>query len=407
MPFVAVFITQSSAELYDPRTGTFTSIGNMTTPRAYHRDTLLPDGRVLIVGGEIAPEANSPAIALASAELYDPGTGTSSATGDMTTPRAGPAATLLKNGKVLIAGGSGTSAELYNPSTGTFTATGDMNDISCDTATLLPDGTVLITRNLVEWPDRDEEALHRAEIYYPSTGTFAITGSPLYGHTGATATLLRNGKVLLVGGDFLDGDGASAIAELYDPSTFIFTRVGDMTVGREGATALPDGSVLLAGGDHYPSNVDVFASSAEIYDPVKQTFNGIGSMSRPRSGQTATLLKEGGVLIAGGTEVPNWWTTLASAEIYCPVNASCPPDSWLQAITAMKTAAGTDNLNFYQWAWYWQGNVPTFSGAPAGFGVAGSISPDLFGQITAAGGGDPLLNVSAEQWLSYFRQVVP
>jgi hypothetical protein len=72
----------------------------------------------------------------------------------------------------------------------------------------------------------------------------------------------------------------------------------------------------------------------------------------------------------------------------------------------MKASAGTDNLNFWDWAYYWQ-NTPTFGGAPAGFGVAGSISPDLMGQIIAAGGGDPLVNLSAEQWGVYFRQVVP
>jgi photosystem II stability/assembly factor-like uncharacterized protein len=77
-----------------------------------------------------------------------------------------------------------------------------------------------------------------------------------------------------------------------------------------------------------------------------------------------------------------------------------------QAITAMKAAAGTDSLNFWQWAWYWQ-YLPAFSGAPAGFGVVGSVSPKVMEQIVTAGGGDPLRNVSAEQWVSYFRQVVP
>ena len=92
-----------------------------------------------------------------------------------------------------------------------------------------------------------------------------------------------------------------------------------------------------------------------------------------------------------------------SAELYCSANATCPPDPWQQANSVMKTTAGTDRLNFYQWAWYWQGNVPTFSGAPAGFGVAGSISPDLFARIVALGGGNPLLNISAELWVSYYR----
>jgi DNA-binding beta-propeller fold protein YncE len=77
-----------------------------------------------------------------------------------------------------------------------------------------------------------------------------------------------------------------------------------------------------------------------------------------------------------------------------------------QAVTAMKTAGGTDSVNFWQWAWYWQ-YLPTFSGVPAGFGVAGSISPDLMERIITAGGGDALRNISAEQWVVYFRQVAP
>jgi hypothetical protein len=77
-----------------------------------------------------------------------------------------------------------------------------------------------------------------------------------------------------------------------------------------------------------------------------------------------------------------------------------------RASTAMKTAAGTDSLNFWQWAYYWQ-YLPPFSGAPAGFGVVGSISPDVMARIIHAGGGDALRNVSAEQWVAYFRQAVP
>jgi hypothetical protein len=104
--------------------GTFTAAGNMTTPRADHTPTLLPNGKVLVAGGV---QQAFPGTALASAELYDLATGSFTPAGDMTTPRSGHTATVLADGRVLIAGGSGeTSAELYDPSTGAFTATGDM-----------------------------------------------------------------------------------------------------------------------------------------------------------------------------------------------------------------------------------------------------------------------------------------
>ncbi|MBK5292083.1 MAG: hypothetical protein JJE04_10450, partial [Acidobacteriia bacterium] len=116
--------TQSSAELYDPRIGRFTVTGNMTTPRTRHSATLLPDGRVLVAGGGITNADTGAYSALASAELYDPRTGTFTATEGMSTPRSELTATLLNSGKVLIAGGIypgqgyccfPVGAELYDP----------------------------------------------------------------------------------------------------------------------------------------------------------------------------------------------------------------------------------------------------------------------------------------------------
>ena len=307
----------SSAELYDPRTGTFTATGSMLTPRSWHTATLLPDGRVLIAGG--TRSADGGAGALSNAELYDPGTGTFSGTGDMSTPRYGPTATLLNSGKVLIAGGFypgqgyccfPVSAELYDPGTGAFTATGAMISQWADTATLLPNGKVLVTKGHTD----ADPSVSWAELYDPSTASFTVTGYATANHTAPTATLLMNGKVLIAGGDLYDGDGGSSVAELYDPATGVFSRTGDMTIGREQdtATLLPDGSVLFAGGH---LTIDL-AATAEIYDPIKGTFTLAANMPTAHELHTATLLGDGTVLIAGGY-MP-WPALTSNAEIYHP-----------------------------------------------------------------------------------------
>jgi len=316
-----LFKTLSSAEIYDPGTGTFTVTGNMTTPRGLHTATLLSDGKVLIAGGGVSnqQDGSEADLTLSSAELYDPDTGTFSATGALTTPRVSHTATLLNNGTVLIAGGAQlpadiflASAELYDPSTGIFTATGNMTGPFADTATLLANGKVLITRDDLVTP----LYVSSADLYDPSTGTFTSAGYLNVNHTDPTATLVTNGKVLMAGGDFGDGDGASDIAELYDPATGAFSSTGRMTVGREQdtATLLSDGSVLFTGGHND------LAASAEIYDPLKAAFTRTASMPTARELHTATMLSDGSVLIAGGDDERYWIpeTILSSAELYTP-----------------------------------------------------------------------------------------
>lgn len=324
------FATPSSAywastELYDPSTGTFSPGGDMTTPRYMHTATLLPNGKVLIAGGTSGQENT---FGLYSAELYDPTTGTFAATGDMTTGRRLHTATLLNNGKVLIAGGllsnSGLlSAELYDPTTGTFTATGDMTEAGADTATLLPNGQVLITRCVDSCFDLTKPS--HAELYDLVTGTFTRTGDMVDPRQGQlpTAMLLTNGKVLIAGGDLGDFGGSTS-AEIYDPATGAFSATGKMTADIDAWKAsvlLPDGNVLIAG------ESGSVTGSAELYDPVTGTFS-VPSALQSAEGHTGTLLPDGTVLLSGGWVFcsaapvgfapPRCGGTLASAQIYHP-----------------------------------------------------------------------------------------
>jgi len=281
---LALFIAplmSTSAALAQTR-GIFIPTGNMTTPRSGHAATLLPNGKVLITGGGQSTSLSSPELVLASAEIYDPDTGTFASTGSMTTARRLHTATLLPDGRVLIAGGSGTggssaSAELYDPSAGAFTATGDMiTGRNGHTAILLNNGKVLIVGGY------RSGGVAGAELYDPATGSFTATGA--YAGTGGCdfcppATLLPDGKVLFAG---------QYPAQLYDPLTGAFSLTGKMISDHSTATLLTNGKVLFAGGEDVGRS-----SSAELYDLATGTFASTGNMGRPRVWHTLTLLRDG------------------------------------------------------------------------------------------------------------------
>jgi N-acetylneuraminic acid mutarotase len=230
----------SSAELYNPVTGVWTYTGSLVTERSDHTATRLPNGKVLVAGG--LNYNGSKYVYLASAELYDPATGHWTATGSLAFARDGHTATLLPNGKVLVAGGGVISAELYDPATGHWTATGSLGAARYgNTATLLPNGKVLVAGGATNGSE-----LASAEMYDPATGHWTATGSLGAARSGHTATLLPNGKVLVVGGNI----GVS-FAELYDPTTGAWSPTGSL--GANGpldhtATLLANGQVLVAGG---------------------------------------------------------------------------------------------------------------------------------------------------------------
>ncbi len=295
------FSSQATAELFDPATGSFTLTSSMASPRYSHTATLLPNGKVLVTGGFGASGTDGegdpilPRV-LGSAELYNPSAGAFEVTSNLKTGRGLHTATLLTNGKVLIVGGTveksgGAStpmAELYDPTTGAFTPTGSMaTPRSGHTATLLPNGKVLIAGG----------GTKAAELFDSAAGTFTPTGSLSVERGGHTATLLPNGMVLITGGS-TSGAGL-ATAELYDPSKGSFTATGSMSTARyeHTATLLPNGLVLVAGGW---GTTDGRLESAELYDPDTGSFTPTGSMGTPRGGHTATLLPDGRVLVAGG-----------------------------------------------------------------------------------------------------------
>ena len=312
------YVGIESIEVYDPGTGTFTEIvGDSGAGIFGHTATLLPNGKVLLAGGFINSIWDyGGSTSFNEVTLYDSATGVFSGTGNLTANRADHTATLLANGKVLIAGGAdedptGTglaSAELYDPSTGTFTQTGSMA-VGCilHTATLLQNGKVLIVGGALT---STSDPVATAEVYDPATGIFTMTHAMATAREQHTATLLADGRVLIVGGTTSTGTGdlhPTATVEVYDPSTGSFSVTGSMAEARtlHTATLLPSGKVLVAGGGDENS-------TAEVYDPATGSFSITGGMEIGRSGHTATLLPDGSVLVAGG----GVFVGLASAALY-------------------------------------------------------------------------------------------
>jgi WD40 repeat protein len=317
----------------------FSATGSMKDARQQASATLLKDGRVLVVGGN---DVNNLAI-VPSAELYDPATGKFTLTGSPHVDGVPMASVLLESGRVLLIGcdrsvscALSLLADVYDPSTGLFSAVGPITGLSsfC-TATLLNDGRVLVARGVDPYSNPEPSLL-----FDPATDTFATTGSMTTARLAHTATLLSDGRVLIAGG-FGSTGKVLASAELYDPETGTFSPTGSMTTARVGQTAtlLPDGRVLIAGGSSDGTlgiSTRANLASAELYDPKTGTFSPTGSMTTARVDQTATLLSDGHVLIAGG--YASMFVSLASAELYDPKTGTLSPTGSMTTGRAVQTA---------------------------------------------------------------------
>jgi hypothetical protein len=308
-----------TVERYDPVTGSWVSVASMTSPRTGHSATLLPDGTVLVVGGW------NGSVVVTSAERFDPGTGAWTTVTPMSQPRGGHLETLLADGTVLVVGGgdespipgaptgAGTtlaSAERYDYRTDSWTPAGSMTEPRGwnMTATLLPDGTVLAAGGSV-WRSGGWESLASAETYDPDSGAWTATADMRYRRGGGqSATLLPDGTVLVVG---------LGPPERYDPSARSWVEAASPR-WRSGhtATLLPDGMVLVAGGALGGSD-DSFTDWVEWYDPRSGAWTATGPLSVARKGHSATLLLDGTVLVVGGNVgvTDGEWIQASSAEL--------------------------------------------------------------------------------------------
>jgi hypothetical protein len=288
----------------------------MATARITQTATLLNDGRVLIAGG--GDSGYSACCRDKSAELYDPYTESFAPTGDMITARPVHAATLLSSGKVLVVlsndsfPGPMDAAQLYDPETGTFSPT-EWNAHGDDVSVMisLTNGKVLVTYQAPE----GEVGYNRAEIYDPLTGTFAKTADTIYGRFQPSGTLLSDGNVL-IDGSYLPPCVAFPGGELYDPAASKFSATANVRIGRafHTATLLNNGQVLIAGGFGPDECKGSRLSSAELFQPPSVLPSpALLSLSGDGLGQ-GVILHAGSTQFASSDNPANIGETV---EIYC------------------------------------------------------------------------------------------
>ena len=276
-----------------PVAGAVEPTGSMSVVRSDHAAAKLPDGRVLVAGGY-----STGGLSTTSVEIYDPASGSFALASPLVVARSQAGVATLADGRILVVGGvrqTATggeflrSAELYDPASASWSMTagsltGNTSTTYPTTVTLL-DGKVLVIDGT------------NSQVFDPATGMFSQAIGLTTSRFRASAALLPDGRVLLAGGQ----DTANAYlasADIWNPATGTWSATGAMATARTSATAtrLADGRILVAGGHNGTGK----QGSAEVFDPATQTFSVTGALATARSGHIAVALADGGVLLSGG-----------------------------------------------------------------------------------------------------------
>lgn len=310
-----------------PKKGDFVIVGQMSEPRYFHEAILLDDGTVLVIDKRTRKIIDGKGVT--SADIYNPETHKFVPVGNMNICRQNYSATKLKNGEILIAGGRSIdnrvlkSTEIYNPKTKSFEKGPDMNFYREDhTTTLLNDGRVLVSGGAcavlplknMKIPD---------ELYNPKTEKFEISQKLNIQRRDHSAILLKDGRVLIVGG--VGKGGILVSTEAYNPKKNKFELTGDMNIPRKNANIylLNDGNVLISGGikdqDKDKGMDSIFVREIELYNPKTSKFEIIAKRTSEPNSPAEVLLNDDTILFTGsqtGVGLSLKW--YATSEIFDP-----------------------------------------------------------------------------------------
>jgi WD40 repeat protein len=329
----ALLIAPATAGAVNPVS--FSPAGNMAVKRDGPGAALLPDGRVLVVGGY------DNGTYTASTEIYDPSTNSFSPGPPTPTELYAPAVASLPDGRVLVAGGYDGSnivarADVFNPSTGTYSHVGPLLHARENTGVAaLPDGRILVVGGY----DNSNHTVNTTEIFDPKTNAFSPGPTLPERAYGPGVAAISGGRTLVAGG--YDSATSSYLdsAFILDSAATAFSPLGSLPARNysPAGASLPQGRALLAGG-YDPAGTGAYLKSALIFDPNTNSFSsaGIGSMTGRREEAAAVELKDGRVLVVGGFAGNN--ENLNTAEVL-----SVPSNSFSTKLKGRKVNFGVSD----------------------------------------------------------------